>query len=180
MRIGLFDYDDALVFDDLGFHLLLLGGFQSAFFLGLLAHALNGIHDVALLCQKGVAEISGPLNVVSQPLYHFGQSRQSLDARIPRLFRHRIGERFVFQIVIFFQPLLELDDFERISGCSQDLGEQRVWIKGNGRYEGIQLLGWNLGSLAWPLTRRSCRLLRRIRQVSPGTRIPRTESPREI
>jgi hypothetical protein len=55
LRIGLFDNDDTLVFDDLGFYFLLLGGFQIAFILGLLAHPLNGLHDVALLCKERVA-----------------------------------------------------------------------------------------------------------------------------
>ena len=48
----------------LGFHLLLLAGFQIAFVLGLFAHALHGIHHIALLGQERVAEVSGPLNVV--------------------------------------------------------------------------------------------------------------------
>jgi len=48
-----------LVFD---FHLL--SGFQSALVLSFLSHPLHRIHNVALLGKKGIAEISGPLNVV--------------------------------------------------------------------------------------------------------------------
>src|SRR5262249_28664838 len=55
LRIGLFDHDHLLAFDDFGFHFLLLVGFQIAFVLGLLAHALHRIHQVALLCQKCIA-----------------------------------------------------------------------------------------------------------------------------
>jgi hypothetical protein len=147
LRIGLFDHDYALVFYDLCFHFLLLGGLQSAFVLCFPTHALNSVHDVALLCQKGVAEISGPLNVVCQPFGDFGQSRESLNARIPGLFRHCISKRFILQILILFKPLLKQDDLERIRGCSQSLGEQGVWIKRNWRYQGIQLLRWNRGRL---------------------------------
>ncbi len=73
--------------------MLLLCGFQGALVLGLLAHPLNDIHDVALLRPKGVAENSGPLNVIREPLYRFRQSGERLDTRIPGLFQIRIGER---------------------------------------------------------------------------------------
>jgi hypothetical protein len=55
LRIRLLDNDRALVFDDLGFYLLLLVRFQIACALGLLAHTLHGFHQIALLRQKGVA-----------------------------------------------------------------------------------------------------------------------------
>jgi len=145
--IGLFDHDHGLAFDDLGFHLLLLVRFQVAFILSLLAHALHGIHHVALLRQERVAQIGGPLDVVCQALYHVGQTSQGLDAWIPRLLRRSIGERFVLQSRVLRKPLLELDDLEGIRGCRQHLGQQRVWIKGNGRHERIQLVGRNLRSL---------------------------------
>jgi hypothetical protein len=74
LRIGLFNHDDALAFDDSGFDLLLFGGLQSTFVLSLLAHALNSIHDIAFLRQKCVAQVNGPLDVVSQALHHFRQS----------------------------------------------------------------------------------------------------------
>jgi hypothetical protein len=39
---------------------------QSALALSLPAHALNGIHQIALLRQKGIAEIGSPLKVICQ------------------------------------------------------------------------------------------------------------------
>jgi hypothetical protein len=39
---------------------------QGALVLRFRAHALNGIHHVALLRKECIAEISSPLNVVSQ------------------------------------------------------------------------------------------------------------------
>jgi len=44
----------------------LLSGVQSALVLRLPAHALNGIHQLALLRQEGIAEIGSPLKVISQ------------------------------------------------------------------------------------------------------------------
>jgi hypothetical protein len=161
LRIGRFDYDNALAFNDSGFYLLLLGGFQIAFILGFLAHPLNGIHDVTLLRQKSVAEIRGPLNVISQQLYHLWQRSKSLNACIPRLLRHGIGKFFVFQILVFVQPLLEQDDFERIRGRGKDLSEQRVGIEGERCYQRIQLLGRDLDRLSRFCRRR--RLMRHIR-----------------
>jgi hypothetical protein len=148
LRIGLLDDDDALVLDDSGFHLLLFGGLQTTLVLSPLAHPLNGIHDVALLRQKGIAQVNRPLDVVSQALYHVRKGRQSLDTRIPRLFRHRIREGLIFQVLVAIQPPLEQNDFQRIRGRGQYLGQQRVWIQGNRRYQRIQLLGRKLGRLA--------------------------------
>jgi hypothetical protein len=52
LGIRLLDHDDTFVFDDLGFHLLLLGGFQISFALSFLAHSLDCIHDLSLLSEK--------------------------------------------------------------------------------------------------------------------------------
>src|SRR5262245_24234076 len=58
-RTGLLDYDDLLFLDDPGLVRLLLSGFQIAFILGLFPHALSRVHHIALLCQKGIAQIGG-------------------------------------------------------------------------------------------------------------------------
>jgi hypothetical protein len=147
LRIRLFDYDYALVLDDLGFHFLLFSRFQITLILSFLAHALHRIHAIALLREECIAQIGGPLNVVCQPLYNIRESRKRLDAWIPGLFRHGVRERLVFQILIFVQPLLKLDDLERIRGRRQSLGQQWIGIKCYGRYERIQLVRRNLGGL---------------------------------
>jgi hypothetical protein len=131
LRIRLFDDDRALVFDDLGLYFLLLTRLQIAGSLSLLTHALDCIHHVALLRQKGVAEISCPLDIVSQALDQIGHCGQSLDAWIPRLLRHSIGEGFIFQPGILSKPLLELNDLKRIRGGGKGLGQHRVWIERN-------------------------------------------------
>ena len=66
LRVLLFNDDHALAFDSLRFDTDLLVGFQCPRVLRLVAHALDGIHHVALLCEKRVTEIRGPLNVVCQ------------------------------------------------------------------------------------------------------------------
>jgi hypothetical protein len=49
--------------------------------------------------------------IIRQSLYDIGQRCHRLDAWIPRLLCHRIHKFFVFQFLIFFKPLLQLDDF---------------------------------------------------------------------
>jgi hypothetical protein len=65
-RIGWLYHNHALVLNYSRFHCLLFSGLQSALVLRLPAHALNGIHQFALLRQEGIAEIGSPRNVVSQ------------------------------------------------------------------------------------------------------------------
>jgi hypothetical protein len=148
LRIRLFHDDHALTFDDLGLHFLLFVRFQIPGSLGFFAHALHGFHQIILLRQKRVAEIGGPLDVVGQTLDHIGQAGECLNAWVPRLLRSSIGECFVLQPGVLRKPLLELDDFERICGCGERLGQHRVGIESNGGHESIQLVGRNLCSLS--------------------------------
>jgi hypothetical protein len=128
LRIGLFDNDDALVFDDLGFHFLLFVGLQVPFFLSLFAHPLNCSHDVALLRQKRIAKVCRPLDVVRQALHHIGHNSHRLNAWVPRLFRHSVGQSLILQGLVLLQKLLKLDEFERIGGSCEGLSQQPVWI----------------------------------------------------
>jgi hypothetical protein len=59
------------------------------------------------------------------------------------LLRHRVRQRLIFQIFIPLQPLLKLNNFQRISGSGQGLGQERVRIKRNRRNERIQLIWRN-------------------------------------
>ncbi len=70
------DYNHGLVIDRLGLHLLLLGRFQMAILLGLFPHALNRRHHIALLRQKSIPQISGPLNVVGESFDYIRDRRQ--------------------------------------------------------------------------------------------------------
>jgi hypothetical protein len=133
LRIRLFDDDRALAFDDLCLYFLLLTRLQIAGFLSLLAHTLNCIHHIGLLCQKRIAEIRCPLDIVSQALDQVGQSSQRLDAWVPRLLGHCISKGFVFHPRILRKPLLELNNLKRIRGGGKGLGQHRIWKKRNRR-----------------------------------------------
>ena len=138
------DDNDRLLLDDLRLDLLLLVRLERAGPFGLLAHPLDGVHDVALLLQERVAEFGGPLDVVAKTLDDVGQRGHRLDAWIPRLFRDLVSQRLVLQARILREPLLELDDLERVGGRDEDLAEERVRIEGDGRHEGVELLGRKL------------------------------------
>jgi hypothetical protein len=61
LRISLLNYDHLFAaLNGLRFHFLLRTGFQGSFALCLSAHALNGVHDVRLLCQEGVSQVRRP------------------------------------------------------------------------------------------------------------------------
>jgi hypothetical protein len=92
----------------------LLSGLQITFLLGLFPHSLNGIHYLALLRQKGIAQLGRPLNFVAEQFYDRWHSCKSLDARVPRLFFRCVGERLVFQALVFLQPTLQKNNFDGI------------------------------------------------------------------
>jgi hypothetical protein len=86
----LLDNDHLLALNCLGFDLLVFIRHQSSFALCRHAHPLDGVHHIALLREKRVTEIRGPLNVVGEAFHHIGQSRHRLNARIPGLFLNRL------------------------------------------------------------------------------------------
>jgi hypothetical protein len=77
---------------------------------------LNRSHNIGLLGQKCITQISGPLNVVGQTLHDIGQRRHGLNAWIPRLFLDRFGQPLLIarEILIPVQPLLQLHNLQRI------------------------------------------------------------------
>lgn len=85
------DYDHSFVIGCLGLHFQLLGRFQMATFLRLFPHALDRRHHIALLREKGIPQISRPLNIVGQPFHYVPDRGQRLDAWVPRLLCHRVG-----------------------------------------------------------------------------------------
>jgi hypothetical protein len=132
LGIGLFNHHHTFIFDDFCFYLHLFSGLQVSLLLCLLAHALDSVHDVGLLCQYCVSKVCGPLDVIGKPLDNVREGRHRLDAGVPRLFHNRVDERLVFQVFVLCKPLLELHDLQRIRGCSKDLGKQRIRVESNG------------------------------------------------
>jgi hypothetical protein len=108
--------------------------------LGLRAHALDGVHDIRRLRQKRVPQFRGPLHVAGKALDHIRHRDHGLDAGIPRLLLHGVGQRLILQILVPRQPLLKLDDFERIGGGHQRLAQQWIGIERDGSDQGVQLI----------------------------------------
>jgi hypothetical protein len=112
------------------------------------------------------------LDVAGHPLQSFRRGGHRLNARLPRLFSDGIHQSLVLQIFVSFQPLLKLDDFKRISGRSERLGEERIRIQSNRRNQRIQLIIRNLASLFRGRGRgHGCHDLRlRLRESNGGAR----------
>ncbi len=140
LGVRLLHDDDRLLLDDLGLDFLLLVGRQGALVLRLLPHPLHGVHDVALLVEEGIPKLRRPLDVVREPLDDLGNRRHRLDARVPRLLRDRVGERLVFQILVLGEPLVQLDDLQRVGGRDERLGQERVRVESDGGDQRIELL----------------------------------------
>ena len=119
--IGLLDNNNVFVFDNRGFHFLLFVRLQVSFILGFLPHALHSVHHVGLLCEECIPKVGRPANIVGQTFHHFGQGGKRLNAWVPGLFRNRVGQLLIFECLVLLQPLLQLDDLERICRSGQDL-----------------------------------------------------------
>lgn len=98
--VRLLDDDHFFLLDNLGLYFLLVARFQVARLFGFFPHALHGFHHVSLLGKEGIPQVRRPLDVVRKPFCHVRQSRQRLHAGVPRLFCHRIGQGFVFQVFV--------------------------------------------------------------------------------
>ena len=107
----------------------------------LLAHALDGVHHVFLLREKRVTEVGRPLDVFGQKLDGVGQGSQTLDAGVPVLLLYRFGHLLLIHALVLGQPLLQLNDLERIGGRYQYLAEQRIGVESDWRYQRIELVG---------------------------------------
>jgi hypothetical protein len=121
LGVSLLDYDHLFIFHYLRLDFHLVAGFQIPLLLGFRAHALHGIHYVGLLGQNSISEICRPLDVICKPFDDIRKGSQGLNSGVPVLLLHRVRERLVFQILVLRQPLLELDDFQRVCGGSHDL-----------------------------------------------------------
>ena len=95
LRVRLFNHVDVPAFNQLCFYHLFRRGFQIAGALCLDAHALHGLHHIRFLRQKGVAELSRPLDVVCQALDDVRERGHRLDARIPWLLGDLLGKELL-------------------------------------------------------------------------------------
>jgi hypothetical protein len=109
--------------------------------LGPRAQALDGIHQVLLLAQEGVAELLRPVELVIHHGEHLREEDERFHAVVPRLRSQRVIERTALQIRVGLDEARRLDDLERICGGHQDLRQQGVWIEGDRGGDLLQLLG---------------------------------------
>jgi hypothetical protein len=111
-----------------------------------------------LLCQKRIPQVGCPLDIARHPLHHVRKLYQTLNAWVPRLLCHGVRQRFALQILIVIHPLLKLNYFERISGSSESLRQERIRIQRDRRNERVQLLRWKRSCFL--IVRCCCHLLR--------------------
>jgi len=130
----------AFLFNYLSLYLDLFVGGQFSGCRRLATHTLNGVHHLGLLGEKGVAQLGGPFDVVEELLHDIGKRSQALNARVPVLLLDGFRQLLVFQLLVLRQPLVKLDDFERIGGCREHLGEQRIGIECDRRNQTVQLI----------------------------------------
>ncbi len=153
--IRLLDDDHLLVLHRLRLDLELLARLQCARALCLLAHALYRVHDVSLLRQECIAEVGSPLNVICKSLHHVGYRRHGLNARVPRLFLDGINERLIFEALVLREPLLKLNQLQRIGRGNQYLAQERIRIERYRCNERIELSGRDRRSLLSGVLRRA-------------------------
>ncbi len=113
---------------------------QSAVGLGRCAHGLNGVHDIGLLGQEGIAQSPGPADVASQQSHYIRKRDQSLNAGIPVLLLGGFDKFLTTQVSRLPHPLLGLDDFKRIGSGCQHLAEQGVGIQRDRGNQVVQFL----------------------------------------
>ncbi len=114
-------------------HLLLRRGLQVADVVSRRAQALDGIHHVRLLIEKGLSQLSRPIQIIIHPFQHIWVSGQRLDAGVPGLLVNLIGVAAAADITV------GQHDLGGQGGRRQDLGNQRVGIKGNRPQQLIEL-----------------------------------------
>ena len=122
-------------------HGLLRRGGERSLSLGPRAQPLDGIHQVLLLAQEGVAELLRPVEPVVHHGEHLREKDERLHAVVPRLRPQRVIEGPALQARVGLDKARRLDHFERIGGGHQDLRQQGVGIEGDRGGDLLQLLG---------------------------------------
>ena len=120
--------------------------------LSALAEDLHSSQHVLRLVVVGVAEVGGPLQVLVQHGQHLGKRGEGLDARVPRLGVDGISNLVGVDIGLGLKPMVGADDLGWIGGGDEELGHQRIRIKGDGSDQLLKLFrGKGLGRRLWLL-----------------------------
>ncbi len=122
-------------------HGLLGCAHQASRCLRLLAQHLNRNEHVLRPVHIGVAERRGPAQVRVHVLENRGKLRERLDAWVPWLLIHGVGELLSLQTGMLLHPAPRLHDLGRIRRGGEDLRDQRVRVQGDRCHQLLVLFG---------------------------------------
>jgi hypothetical protein len=103
------------------------------------AQALNGVHHIGLLGQHGIAELLGPVELVTHRRQHRRRRHEFLHAGVPILLFQGFFELLVFQLLVFFREAVGLHNLERVSRGHEHLRDEAVRIERDRRHERVEL-----------------------------------------
>ena len=129
-RVGLHHLDHLFFNNDR----LLVVGFEIADGLYLSAEALNCLDNPVLISHHGFAEIGCPVDFGTHLLDDIGVVEQRFDRILPGIIKLQalVGLAFV-------EEAIGLNDFERVSRCRKNEGDQIVRVQRDGRNQLIEL-----------------------------------------
>jgi hypothetical protein len=118
-------------------------GDEVAVVVGEAALALDGVHDVRALAEDGVAKGAGPLRVAGHHVKDVREGQEGEDARVPGevVGLDGLGKGVAVHEAVLLGPGGGVGDLIPEGGGGEDLGEERVGIKGDALDELVELLG---------------------------------------
>ncbi len=134
---GRLDDDRIVLVDD---DLLRLVGLEIAHGLGRGAQVLDGIEQVRLLDDEGVAQVLRPGHVVGHAPQDRGKGHQRLDAGVPGLALDGVQDVLGGDVRVVVQPAVGHHNFERLGRGDQNLHHERVGIERDRRGEVQKIL----------------------------------------
>jgi hypothetical protein len=136
LRIGgLNNYDVALLL-----HLLLLRAFQVSRFICLTTQRLHRVHDCFLLRQERIAQFLGPVEFFAHHSKNVGERNERFHTVFPGLFIQSRIQGITFKTLVLFHPSLRLHHLEGIRRGHEDLSQDVVGVKRDGRQQLIEFL----------------------------------------
>jgi hypothetical protein len=120
---------------------LLLGCLELPGRLCRLTQPLDRLHHVLFLCEHGVTEFLGPIELFTHVVQNIGKWHQRFDAGVPRLVLKCRVQLIALELRVcgVLDPPIRFHDFERIGGCHEDLRQQIIGIKSDRREDLVQL-----------------------------------------
>lgn len=117
-----------------------------------LPQSLDLIHHICTLVQHRPSQFLGPRHILSHHVQHKREREQGKHRRIPRQIvgANRVGQRAALQVAMLIGPLRRFRDFVPVGRCREQMGQQRIRIECNARYQPFQLrLGEQRAGRRW-------------------------------